>query len=347
MRIVLFGTGDDAEQAWLGYNHYWENLSESVVAVLDNDASKWGKFFHGYAIRKPDCLQKLAYDAVVICSSKYQAEIRLQLSEQFSVPVEKILLWQRYLADLNISYQYRRSLSRPVGNGQARGLDLSRIVVYTAIEGDYDELIEPVPESGVDYVCFTDNPALQSHTWQVEHISTPVDGDLARDIRKYKTCPQNYFPEYTLSVWVDASFVLKKSVKDFINKYSRGSGLLCFPHPERFCIYDECGALITIRKAEPVAMIRQVAHYWEEGYPAGNGLYAGGFLVRNHHDEALNCCMEDWWQEIRKFTVRDQLSLPYVLYKHGYWPDLCNLFEYDNEFLSVRKHNMGHWCSAR
>ena len=28
--------------------------------------------------------------------------------------------------------------------------------------------------------------------------------------------------------------------------------------------------------------------------------------------------MEDWWKEIEKYSNRDQVSLPYVLWKNGY-----------------------------
>ena len=45
-----------------------------------------------------------------------------------------------------------------------------RIVVYTAIFGDYDDLYEPmVKPDNVDYVCFTDSKTLKSDVWDVRY----------------------------------------------------------------------------------------------------------------------------------------------------------------------------------
>ena len=44
----------------------------------------------------------------------------------------------------------------------------NKIAIYTAFTGDYDTLKEPeVIDENCDYICFTDNPNLESDTWKI------------------------------------------------------------------------------------------------------------------------------------------------------------------------------------
>jgi hypothetical protein len=52
---------------------------------------------------------------------------------------------------------------------------------------------------------------------------------------------------------------------------------------------------------------------------------------------------DDWWEEVNKYSFRDQLSLPYVLWKHSIVPhslnDNINKNIYINKLLGkVRSH---------
>ena len=63
-------------------------------------------------------------------------------------------------------------------------------VIYTAIFGDYDNLVEPYfKQDGIDFICFTDNRELQTPSdsvWKVKYIK-PLYSDSTRNARKYKT----------------------------------------------------------------------------------------------------------------------------------------------------------------
>lgn len=355
-RIFFFGTGADAEQVYLKFKSYQEYCDDKLLGFIDNSAAKQGGMFHEYKVFSPNILKEIEFDEVVICSVNYQYEIRQQLLTELNVPSEKIIFWRAYISNNNISYQYRKYCAMFEKKSRAqladddkhlneyRCLDTSKTVVYTAMEGKYDELKDPefVGEN-IKYVCFTDNRNLHSDIWEIRYVDPPEDKNYALDIRKYKTLPHKYFLDSSLTIWVDASFRIVGNLNDYVKKYSKTSGFLCFPHPERKCIYQECGELISIGKENPARLIRQAAAYLSEGYPENNGLYAGGVLVRDPNDDKLNKCMEDWWEEIQTRSLRDQQSLPYVLWKNDYKVDLCDLDINDNPYLINRAHNMGHW----
>jgi len=61
--------------------------------------------------------------------------------------------------------------------------------------------------------------------------------------------------------------------------------------------------------------------YLSEGCPDNTGIFMGGLIVRRH-TKAIARLNELWWEQITKFSQRDQLSLPYVLWKLGITPSI-------------------------
>ena len=347
-RIFLFGAGADAEQVYLKIRSYGDLYNDKILGILDNDSEKCGKYLHEYKVFPVDVLNDVDYDGIVICSSTFQLEIKKQLCDDFLVPYQKIIFWRKYLSQTNINFQYQRfvneNIAKNMNNDTSSAIDTSKTVVYTAIEGNYDNLRAPAfIDDGLSYVCFTDNKNLKSDVWDIRYVTTPKDKNYALDIRKFKTCPQDYFFDCTVTIWVDASFTIKNDLREYVKKYSKNSPILLFPHPERKCIYQECGELISILKEDPVRLISQAADYIENGYPKDYGLYAGGMIVRDMHNEKLRLCMRDWWNEVSTRSLRDQQSLPYVLWKNNIRPDICDLDINDNFYLHNNAHKMGHW----
>ena len=91
-------------------------------------------------------------------------------------------------------------------------------VIYTAIFGRYDTLIEPtyLPE-GWDLVCFTDTD-FESETWEIRNVKG-IFKDSTRDARKYKVLPHRWFKEYDYSLWVDGNFLIRGDVGELIDTY--------------------------------------------------------------------------------------------------------------------------------
>ena len=75
-------------------------------------------------------------------------------------------------------------------------------VVYTALFGDYDDLLEPVPSNDCDYICFTDNTQLQSNIWKVQIVSGNLSAKMMN--RLYKIKPHKYLKNYKASIYVDS-----------------------------------------------------------------------------------------------------------------------------------------------
>lgn len=193
---------------------------------------------------------------------------------------------------------------------------MSRGVVYTAITGGKDVLRDPeVVMPGVDYVCFSDAPATSS-IWRVAPLDRD-DLDVVRRSRYPKLLPHIFLQPYAWSLWVDANF----AIGDLTPLLDQRRRFGAFRHPKRTCVYEEGEACISLAKDDPAVIRKQLARYRQAGLPAGQGLAYGGVLFRCHRDLEVKEVMRAWWRELVRGSRRDQISLPYVLWKTGFKVD--------------------------
>jgi hypothetical protein len=190
-----------------------------------------------------------------------------------------------------------------------------RLVVYTALFGDYDDLIDP-PEKfeGCDFVCFTDQKHLKSDIWDIRLVE---DCDLPPNMmnRRYKIFPHFYFSEYERSLYVDASVAIKKDPSKLANKYLEKFNIAIPQHYARNCVYDEAEVLVSLNKAPYDVVENQINSYKDHGFPSNYGLTENGVIFRTHNIDEVIKLMESWWSELHTFSQRDQLSLPFLAWK--------------------------------
>lgn len=195
----------------------------------------------------------------------------------------------------------------------------AKVVLYTAIIDNYDPLI--IPETIVnewDYVVFSNTEIPGEHIFEVRqpeyNSSNPT-----RIARYIKTHPHIYFSEYEYSIWIDANILVRGSnLLNAVNKcINHDIAMMCNPHHARNCIYEELQACLARSKDDPSLMEEQVARYQEEGMPHSYGMFETGIFIRKHNQQMVREFNEAWWQEIDQGSIRDQLSITYVLWKKG------------------------------
>lgn len=198
-------------------------------------------------------------------------------------------------------------------------MDSVRKICYTAIFGEYDSLKEPkVITDGWEYICYTNNPNLTSTFWKIEQYQPAKPPQNKRDnslvARYIKVNPHKLFGEEdVLSIWVDGSIEIKCNLDDFIRKY-KGMALTIMKHPTRNCVYEEANACIALKKDDEDIILSQMKLYKHLYLPARVGMVASGIIIRRHRAEVTQFC-ELWWAQIKKYSIRDQLSFNYVAWK--------------------------------
>lgn len=139
--------------------------------------------------------------------------------------------------------------------------------------------------------------------------------DSVMNAKISKILPHKYFNNrYT--VWIDGNISLKVNPEKLIELLG-DADMALFEHPYRECIYDEHKhAKDRLPENRKQLIDEQVKDYQREGMPRDFGLYECGMIIRRNNKvvEEFN---NRWWAEITRYSSRDQMSFPYVLWKMG------------------------------
>ena len=212
----------------------------------------------------------------------------------------------------------------------------SRRVVYTCLFGHSERFNEFVYERDptIDFICFTDMPELQSEFWRIEKVERD-ELDAARAAKQRKILTHRFLSRYNASLYVDNTVRLKMAPAEIFDRYldQSRSPLVCFRHPWRRCVYNEAREVISLDFDKSERVNTQMGRYRNLGYPEGNGLSKGAFLLRRHNDRILIPVMETWFEHVQSYSHRDQLSLPVAMWLHKFKPEFIDLDFNDNDIL--------------
>ncbi len=232
-------------------------------------------------------------------------------------------------ADLKVAIQnrlailYHRLINQPMRSQLTRNPDYfstKRIVVYTSIYGSFDEVHEPLTTpDNCDFFILTDQPIRESSIWvrkDFDFSAHQIPDDSTMKNRFVKMFPELIFPDYDFSVYIDGSVEVRTDMTEFVqdtNQY----GLKMFLHPVRDCIYQEIKECIRLKKGKKSDLLAHAAYLKAQHMPRHYGMLEGGMIIRPVHHEVCQKLMRDWWAEFNKYSRRDQISLPFILWKNG------------------------------
>ena len=114
---------------------------------------------------------------------------------------------------------------------------------------------------------------------------------------------------YDLSLYFDANVELV-NIDKYINKYSINDFTL-FKHNKRDCLYKEAKECIFWNKDKKQNIINQIRNYRNQGYDDNLGLFMGRVLLRKHNK--LKSFSNCWWDHLNNFSIRDQISLAFLI----------------------------------
>lgn len=195
-------------------------------------------------------------------------------------------------------------------------------VVYTILLGKYDKMHLLIKEDGYDYFMITDqNFKNNSKTnWTILHFDEKAKfknkKEKIKRQRFYKIHPHLFFKNYDLSIYVDATYDIIGNLDDFLLRIlTPNLSIYLLEHPDRNSINNEFRAVRRYRK-EKKKIIRQIKNrYNNESFPDNNGLAETCLIVRKHNEKNCVNFMEQWFNEIKQNSHRDQLSFNYILWK--------------------------------
>lgn len=199
----------------------------------------------------------------------------------------------------------------------------AKLVVYTCITNDYDDLKEieiyKYLNNNWDYVCFSDNENLikqgQLGIWEVRPLQF-AELDNTRNNRWHKLLPHRIFPEYEESIYIDANInILSSFLCDEIEK--RHESFILPKHFKNLCIYSEYNDVKKAGLDEDKIIDSELEVIKQSGMPENFGFAENNILYRKHHEAQIVKIDEEWWSMVENYAKRDQLSLVYILWKNN------------------------------
>lgn len=220
-----------------------------------------------------------------------------------------------------------------------------KICIYTAIYNDYENLRDHIKlNQECDFICFTDNPSLTSSTWDVRYLKPDIEPLMF--YKRLKCLSHEYLKEYDFTIWLDANFKITAStyIEQMLSQLKSDSILLykhfCLCGIFRDCLYKEAIFSRSNKKYNIMSMNQQIDTYKRlEQYPASNGLYQSGFLLRNHNGHNVIEFNKTWFNEIMKYGhAQCQVSLPFALWKTKVKFDVIKTPIWDSNIYSIYDH---------
>lgn len=211
---------------------------------------------------------------------------------------------------------------------------MTRRVVYTALFGEYETLIEqPVSrQSAADFICFTDVPGVTSDTWQIVQVEPIIRWDPSRSVRFPKIIGHEVLAEYDETMWIDNRILLKRKPERLFDAWLREKDIAFIRHDHRKTVRDEYMAVIANR-LDDASRVREQLHFMTLHAPEVlDEVPLWGAVILRRRSDAVRDAMSTWLYQVLRHSRRDQLSLNYAIRRSGIAVNVCEVSNWESDW---------------
>lgn len=139
----------------------------------------------------------------------------------------------------------------------------------------------------------------------------------------FKMCQHEIKPNAQAFIWADGSYQIYEGITEWFLQELGSADAVFIRHPFLSSAREEMEFVEKgIQNGDPYLVTRytnerisqQYACYKELGFP-DTFLVCGGLFIRKNTPK-VNNAFDDWFLENVKWTIEDQISLPYIIWKH-------------------------------
>jgi len=205
---------------------------------------------------------------------------------------------------------------------------MNEIAIITSLCGDKEVLHNPsIIHPNADYHAFVSKQHPSANVWKQQQalsFSNDTKYALRRNAKIYKILPHLFLPGYKFYIWADVSHDVVVNPAHICNELMGNANIACFRHTQRNCIYDEAKILLELGYDHKDLIEKQIEFYKSKGYPANNGLFELSAFVRRNCASTQIAGLK-WWDNICRYSSRDQLSFMYSIWETGMLNELLVL----------------------
>lgn len=247
----------------------------------------------------------------------------------FQVDTANFLIYFSYFVLLMIIYYYYKNSSYLNFDRENKtdyeydGVipkDSRKVIVYSCMIGNYDNVTSFNKQKGYDYILFTDQN-IKNTNWTVFPIPEEVLKLNVSDIKKQrymKIHPHKFFKNYDLSLYIDPNYEITGDLDDYLINTLNPLDHIYIPHLQFGKGMKQAIDKAIEKKLDDVSLLKHVMdRYNQSKLLDKTGIVNAGLIIRKHHTEDCIKLMERWWEEVRDYSHVDNFAFDYAGYMTG------------------------------
>ena len=189
----------------------------------------------------------------------------------------------------------------------------NKIALYRCMFGDYDLILnELFIMPNVDYYLFTDNDALEVSPYHKIIVEQDKDNPSISN-RAIKMKLPDVLRSYEFTIYIDSNIGIMHDLNPLISDFvQNGATIASFSHPSHHTLEQEIELCQVLGKGDINAMEEERLFYSTEPFPVRDRLSDNSVIFRKKYDNNMISAMDYWFEVTKKYSGRDQLSLPAV-----------------------------------
>jgi len=247
----------------------------------------------------------------------------------FQVDTANFLIYFSYFVLLMIIYYYYKNSSYLNFDRENKtdyeydGVipkDSRKVIVYSCMIGNYDNVTSFKKQRGYDYILFTDQN-IKNTNWTIFPIPEEVLKLNVSDIKKQrymKIHPHKFFKNYDLSLYIDPNYEITGDLDDYLINTLNPLDHIYIPHLQFGKGMKQAIDKAIEKKLDDVSLLKHVMdRYNQSKLLDKTGIVNAGLIIRKHHTEDCIKLMERWWEEVRDYSHVDNFAFDYAGYMTG------------------------------
>ena len=198
--------------------------------------------------------------------------------------------------------------------------DNRKVVVYSCLIGDYDNVSTFNKQRGFDYILFTDQK-INNTNWTIFPIPDEVLKLNVSDIKKQrymKINPHKFFKYYDLSLYLDANYIIQGDLNDYLINTLNPLDHIFIPHLQFGKGIKQAIKNAIDKKLDNATLLHEVMDRYDKSKVLDKtGIVNAGLIIRKHHTKDCIKLMEKWWEEVRDYSHVDGFAFDYAGYVTG------------------------------
>jgi hypothetical protein len=199
-----------------------------------------------------------------------------------------------------------------------------RVVVYMAQFGGADPIMPPIEVvPGWDYLVFSSREQRMPRPWKQHSIVPPRSASTPRLMNRWcKILSSRVLDGYDYSIYLDAHLQITGDLRPLLEEFIASDadcGLV--RHPLSRNVDHEVERQVRVgritREDYEENWPRQRAGHRSAGFNDDLGAYFAAVVLRRHGGPDLAAFEQAWWDDLRGGVTRDQVALPFALWRTG------------------------------